>query len=406
MKPGRSEVFWPSPNQELILQTIFLPRERAEAAWREVRPRLDLDVMEEGSYFLMPLLYRRLSELAIADVDLPRLKGIYKRTWYRNQLLTESVQRPLGELRRRGISPVLLLGAASTSRYYSELGLRWLEYFETIVPAVQFPKVAAVLEGCGFSAAFERRPNGLRPLPFLDDGGNVFVVCGAPPLDLLPPGQLAEGISRIRERSTPADFGGETVVTLDPTDELLLVCLTGARPGARPVWVADAMSLLGAAGDSVDWRRLCDQAASSRVGFRVEAALSYLRDAIGAPVPELAFGLLRARPVSRRELVAHKLSIRPHGLLGGFPATVGEYLRLSSEVSVSKAVAGYPRFLQQIWELDHLWQLPWCLTVKAFSTLRRVLRQRQPSALSRGSYPMTSRAASTSQKRQVFAETP
>jgi Uncharacterised nucleotidyltransferase len=382
---GRSELFWPSATQERILQTIFLPPERAEAAWNEVRPRLDLGVMEDGSYFLMPLLYRRLTELGVDDVDLPRLKGIYRRTWYRNQLLTESVQGPLGELHRQRIS-AMLLGACSTSRHYAERGLRWLEYFETVVSAAEVPRVGAVLQESGFTAAFEPRANALRPLPFLDDTGNIFVVCAAPPLDLLPPGRLGEGIARIQQRASRAEFGGEAVLALDPTDELLLICLTGTRPSARPVWVTDAMSLLlGTSGALVDWRRLCDQAESCRVGLRLEAALRYLRDVVAAPVPELAFILLAEQPVTRRELVAHRLTTRAPGLLGGFPATVGEYVRLSSDLSVPKAVAGSPRFLRQTWELDHLWQLPPRATVKAFRVLRRVPDQRQLSALSRGS---------------------
>jgi hypothetical protein len=407
---ARRESFWPSTTQERILQTIFCEPERATAAWRDVREGLDLDVMEDGSYFLMPLLYRRLAELDIDDPDLPRLKGIYKRTWYRNQLLTEAVQRPLRDLHAAGI-PAILLGAASASRWYSEVGTRWLEYFEAIVPAAEVGRVEATLEQCGFAPAAASRAHALQPAPFLDPAGNVFVVCGAPPLDLLPPGRLAAGAAVIRERTVATEFGGAPALALDPTDELMLVCVTGAKPGSRPVWVADAISLIRSAGSSIDWQRLCAQAVGSGLGLRLESSLLYLQSAFEASVPEQVLSRLGGRSPSRRESLSHRLTARPAGLLGGFPSTLGEYVRLSSDVSATKAVAGYPRFLQQSWGLDHLGQVPWVATVKACQALRRVLpggraRQRQLSALSRGSYPTSSRAPSTSQNRHVFAETP
>src|SRR2546423_2111823 len=121
---GRRASFRLSPTQELVAQTIVCDAGRARAAWDHVRPTIDLDVMEEGSYFLLPLLYRRLVELEVDDPDLARLKGVYKRTWYRNQLLIDELQRPLAKLREEGV-PLLALGPLTlATACYAELGLR------------------------------------------------------------------------------------------------------------------------------------------------------------------------------------------------------------------------------------------------------------------------------------------
>ena len=138
--------FWPARTQERILQAIFLDEARARAAWRDVRDELDLDVMEDGSYFLLPSLYRRLVELSIDDPDLPRLKGVYRRTWYRNTLLIDSMRAPLAELRASDVT-LLILGAAAAGRSYSEHGLRWLEYVEAVVPTAELDRCRQALDG-------------------------------------------------------------------------------------------------------------------------------------------------------------------------------------------------------------------------------------------------------------------
>ena len=120
--------------------------------------------------------------------------------------------------------------------------------------------------------------------------------------------------------------------------------------------------------------------------------MAYLSHSLDAPVPERLPELLRARANNRRDSLSHRLTSRTPGVLGGLPATLGEYVRMSSDRSVGMAALGYPRFLQQTWGLEHLRQLPVAAAAKTLGALRRVLLpggraadHRQLSALSRGS---------------------
>ena len=78
--------FWPSPSQRELLEVALGTGEEAQAAWQRLRPTLDLDNLEPGSFALLPLVYQALVENGSDDSLLPRLKGIYKNTWVRNNL--------------------------------------------------------------------------------------------------------------------------------------------------------------------------------------------------------------------------------------------------------------------------------------------------------------------------------
>src|SRR6201999_3135874 len=58
---------WPTRHQELLLQAALLPGERGDAAWREVRPRLDVAQMDGATLALLPTLRRNLVTRGVED---------------------------------------------------------------------------------------------------------------------------------------------------------------------------------------------------------------------------------------------------------------------------------------------------------------------------------------------------
>ena len=84
---SRGAAAWlPSPTQLLLLQASLWRGERAFSAWTEWRHREpDLDTLDEGSYRLLPLLYRNLGPELAGNPDAGRLKGVYRRSWAANQ---------------------------------------------------------------------------------------------------------------------------------------------------------------------------------------------------------------------------------------------------------------------------------------------------------------------------------
>lgn len=74
----------PNPRQELLLQAALAEPDRAAKAWAALEPQLDLDNISYPEFRMLPLLYRNLSEVGVSHPSMPRLKGIYKQTWYRS----------------------------------------------------------------------------------------------------------------------------------------------------------------------------------------------------------------------------------------------------------------------------------------------------------------------------------
>jgi hypothetical protein len=327
--------------------------------------------MEEGSYFLLPSLYRRLSELGIDDAELARLKGVYKRTWYRNQLLLDELQRPLAELRERGV-PLLAFGPlALATGWYGELGIRWIPYAEVMTQKDQVGSVEAALTRMGFRRAGASRRHALEPTPYANDGGQVLVVAGAPPLDLLVPGELERAEAELWQRAVDGSVGEESLGRLDPTDEFLLACLAGAKPSGRatPVWVVDALTLL----PHVDWPQLLRHAEESRTTLLLKDAVFYLADTFAAPVPAATVAALEDAQSSRRDALARSLVARTDGVAGGFPETVADYLRMSGERGSFRLIAGLPAALKRTWALEHTWQVPGRALSKTVAGARRAV---------------------------------
>ncbi|MFY9587371.1 MAG: hypothetical protein WAT66_07955, partial [Actinomycetota bacterium] len=131
-KDGLAGNFWPSEQQELILRAVAPNDAVARAGWEKLARVMDLDRLEEGSFALMPQLYRRLVGLGIDAPELPRLKGIYRRSWYGNQMLLERAATLLRALAEHGIEPLVVGDAALAVRTYADTGSREIAQLEIV----------------------------------------------------------------------------------------------------------------------------------------------------------------------------------------------------------------------------------------------------------------------------------
>ncbi|TMK21727.1 MAG: glycosyltransferase [Actinobacteria bacterium] len=257
---GLPGTFWPSESQLLLLRTVLAGEAEASEAWGRLDTIFDLDRLEEGSYALMPLLYRRLTDLGIRHPFLPRLKGIHRRTWYRNRMVlerTRSIVRACGP----EIDALVMGAAALAIRAYAEPALREIAPIELLVRADGARRaVEAVTRDAGGAAepAIASR--------LVRSGSVRIAVPERVPcivhLGLLPGADPATS-QPIFETSATADLDGERVRMLSPADELLRTCVLGARRTFVPsiAWVADAAAIVRSS-PTLDWEALIRRAPS------------------------------------------------------------------------------------------------------------------------------------------------
>jgi hypothetical protein len=370
--------FWPAPLQELLLRAALLEGEEAAESWKEWRSRVDIGDIEQldpGSYRLLPLLYHNLKNQCAEDPIMMKLKGVYRLTWYKNQMLFHTITSLLRSFHHAGIDTMVLKGAALTLLCYKDYGLRPMNDFDVLVHTRDVHSAIGVLQELGW--------NPLKFTPddeyisfsyshgFADKTGrefdlhwHIFSQCRTPDAD-----------DDFWEAATFTDFHGVPAYILSPTDQLLHICVHGARWNETPPfrWVADAIMLLNNVPNNIDWNRLTLQADKRHLITPLLETLHYLRDTFKSPVsPELIKNLQAIR-VPYPERMEYRIAIKP---LTQWTAALDlwfQHSRLSGHTSLSLRIARFPKFLQKIWGIP-LWRLP-------FYGLSKIIRwdENQPS---------------------------
>ena len=86
-----------------LLRAALLPREDAFHSWRAWSRDRDMTDLARHHYPILPLVYRRLCDDLAEDPNAALLKGQYRHTWARQQLLQREVESLEDELGSRGI---------------------------------------------------------------------------------------------------------------------------------------------------------------------------------------------------------------------------------------------------------------------------------------------------------------
>ena len=383
MRAGFAGAFWPTPLQEGMLQAALLPADEARASWARLRPGLNLDdIWDPELHRLLPLVHRSLTSLGVDDPDLPRLRGLARRTWYENQLRLRGIAPVIARLEAAGIPTLLLKGLPMALGYYKNLALRPMLDVDVLIPAIHRDDALDLLAADGW-------PMRRRHLS-LYHGEGIWHPDGRS-LDLhwhlgmpfMLPGSEAESEDDFWGAALPLDAGGVATRMLCPADMLLHVCVHGAWSGSGSTvrWIADAMTVIREAGEQIDWERFVGQVARRRLMLLVGEPLRYLVQVFGAPVPGEVLTRIRGMPTTRRERLCHARSTRDldgPALVGLLPLTMAQWAYKSGKWNRPKAIWGFPLFLQDQWALDSLAEVP---REAGRKVIRRLREHRRPRSV-------------------------
>ncbi len=363
---------FPTETQELLLHAILDRPRDALAAWKEWRGRVEIETLDPGSNLLLPQLYHRLVELGSGDPLLPRLKGVYRFTWAKNQLLLRRAEFLLGRLQDSGIQTMILKGAAMTLLYYGDAGLRAMEDVDIAVQPQDGPAAVRILEECGLKPVYRRRKNYI-PVRH----GCNFVGTGGVGVDLhwhvLHQRCRAEADRVFWENTSPVQLRSAATSSPAPAELLLHTCVHGARwnPNSHLRWIADALRILGDAQRPVAWQRVTDAADALRLSVPLRHTLGYLRARFAAGVPQEAMDRLEASPVARWQVREYELLARKPGFFGEIPSLWPRFIGHQEAEGRRASPAGFLGFLREWYGLDHAWELPAALLAAAAAKIRR-----------------------------------
>jgi hypothetical protein len=340
---------WPDGRQRLLLGATFWEGERARAAWNGWRSAVPREQVTFADARLLACAYRPLCRLGVDDPMLSLAGGVYRRTWYLNQLALRRGARAVAQLRAADIDVLVLKGAASAILHYGDVGARPMDDVDLLVDP---RRLAAAIHALGASGWLELASQGpvAGPLRYGShvedaDGNEIDIHAYA----LMQSADDAD----LWESCVPLDLMGVETRAPGPPEQLLLVCTHGLRWDVSTIrWAADAMAILRCTGSAFDWERLVQRTQARRLTVTVGHALAWLRESLDADVPEWVLRRLRAGPRLRFERANHTISMRPPTPLGFAAMSFDRYRRFASLAPAGERPASFARFLQSAWEID------------------------------------------------------
>jgi hypothetical protein len=234
---------------QLLLRAALGAPAEASDAWREWRHRVDFDAIDTASQRLLPLLARRNGVIPTHDPVSGRIRGLYRRTWARNQCLWDGVRPAVEALAQRRI-PLLLVGEAALVGLSGDTGTRSIQ---TLTMAVGPGRRAEALNTLTLLGWRPRLVGVRRRLRWrLMPSGDSWSFTGpddaaaAKPLGLCLGAPWAVADPMAWQGAQPLVVAGILRQLQHPGDLLLQLTLEGAISCQRlsPQWVADVMQLL------------------------------------------------------------------------------------------------------------------------------------------------------------------
>lgn len=355
----------PTPRQQLLLTAALFQGGKSLAAWREWRAQ-GLDDIDWGSFRLLPQLYRNLQAQYVEDPFLPKLKGIYRRFWYENQVRFRAAEPLLRGFQQSGIEFMLIKGAALIPLYYRDSGARPMNDVDIIVPETRLAEAMQLMKQHCFSTdawmpetlgeSFRR----FRHAISYEDSAGLKVDLHWHALSLAC---FAGADEMFWRDSVPMEFQGVPARALNATDQFMHTCVHGAlgsEPGGAVRWVADAITIFNSA-EKMDWNRILLLAKELGVALPLREALRYLKEQQEMAVPVDVLETLDNQPVSYAErLFFERIQLRSQKFQGPVDTLRALYFRHSSSYRDRSAIArlrAFPSFLQCLWTLPSARQL-------------------------------------------------
>jgi hypothetical protein len=376
----------PNEGQLMLLRACLLEEAPARDAWRRWRASVDVQHLDNGCYRLVPLLWKRLSSWRVDDPDMGTFKGVYRRTWYTNQLTIARAGTLVSGLAAAGIPSMVIKGAAISLRYYQDAGLRPMNDVDLAVPRDRVQQAIDVLFNSGWRAGITPLTGtqagdptvnagwkgGPRPRAAFDElyfgvrHAHGFRGPQGAEVDLhwaLFQGQCDPGIDdAMWQAAEPMQVGASTAFVMRPEDELLLTVSHAARACPVPTirWVADAVTLIHRAGAELDWSRLVEHTRRRDLGLIAGTLLGWLEEEFHPGVPRDVLAALRGMPAGPARRWAYRIRVSPPSVWTGLEEL--RYLRrrhkaLRRQLDANGqplAVPGFLRFTEHILGADDL----------------------------------------------------
>jgi hypothetical protein len=351
----RSGACWPDDRQRLLLGAATWRDDRALDAWARWRALVAREEVTAADTRVLATAFRSLRALGADDPMLTLAGGAYRRAWYLNNLALRRAAAVVGTLQSAGVEVLVLKGAALSLLHYGDLGARPMDDIDLLVRPNELAHAVDVLAPHGW-AELLTQGTASGPLRY----GTHVVDAEDNEIDLHAYAlmQSADDTDLWAAR-VELELMGTTTSAPAAADQLVHVCTHGLRWDVTPTvrWAADAMTIMRSSDDGLDWARVVQCSRAWRVTVAASAALSWLRDALEAPVPEWVLADLEAGPRLPFERAINAVWTRPPTPLGFAVMSFDRYRRFARLAPAETRPRSFPAYLRNAWELESSGQL-------------------------------------------------
>ena len=358
--------------QKQLLQASFLQGEDALNAWHEWKATADIESLDSESYCLLPLLYRNLSTNKVNDPLVIRLKSVYRRRWYENQLLFSKIIEIIHSFYNADIEALLLKDVALLTHYYPDRGTRVINNLEFLIHNSDVLKVVNILNELGwkFTGEVVDKDNYVgHSLSFVNNS-NLKIKIHYPALLE----KYQEEVESIYwKNKVLTKVSGIPIFILNFDMQVLSVCLHIATANnLLPIYeLADAKVILDSHSDKINWKQLIRQAQERQLILLLKRILPELHQLLNIPISKKTLDQIQAISVPLSERIEHQIiSCRSIPVFGNFLLKYFQHLRLTKDRGLKPQFLGFPKYLQYIWKLDNVWQIPVEVTTRGIKRVK------------------------------------
>ena len=377
----KTHTSWPTKTQELLIRAAILRGNEAIDAWQEWTSIVGINEIDDNSRLLLPLLYKNLRDHNINDPSINIYKREYRSTWFKNHLLYKNATLPLQSFHNAGIRTLLIKGAALTTLYYKDLGLRPMKDIDVLVHPEDAFASFDLLEKLGWRPmekvlkSFDNKYLSFsHSRGFQNNSGFAFDLNW----HLIKLCCEADADDSFWKGAFPIKFQDMSVFVLNPTDQLMHVCFHGmTHIPMSPKWIADAIMIINYSGSEIDWGRLFAQVQERHIVLPLNDTLVYLHNRLNASIPERVLKKLSSIPISGYEQMEYHAVTGITRQMGNLPRLWFQYRRHSSPKNYTNSDSiSFFQYLRYIWGLEQLWKVPFQF---GFKVVKRVWKLVLPS---------------------------
>jgi hypothetical protein len=291
-----------SESQSLLLAMLAAPASDVRSLYEKWAAATPFDLLDGGSYRLMPMLHKKIAPLNLHDARYEKIKGIYRYTLYKNSMILSGLRKIIQSLSDAGVRVMILKGASLILTYYPDKAVRPMNDIDLLVEEKNLNQTLDVLTGLGFQDIGQQTYDlSLRRHPAVTLAGRHGFELDVHWNLLTEYNPQNDPVAWWRDARV-MDWQGLPVCLLSPEDQVMHLCAHGVKWDALPSirWIPDVLNVLCHEPD-IAWPVLLDKCSQRRLTLPVRCGLLYLKKHFDAPVPEDVLELLFRQSVSLSE---------------------------------------------------------------------------------------------------------